>query len=89
MEHVITLHHSDECSGTTILRNGTKLYWTEGYSPVVIVYPSGGRIESVDPFGSRHWVIDALLRLSELGLEPARPMTPQEEAEHDATRAAY
>lgn len=87
MQHILTLYHSDEVSGTTILSDGTKLYWTEGYSPVVIVY-ADGRIESVDPFGSKHPVIDVLLRIDEVGHEPSRLMTPQEEAEHDATREA-
>lgn len=76
-------------SGTTVLADGTKAYWTEGYSEVTILY-ADGRTESIDPHReSQHPVIAALDAAAELGLTPARPMTAMEEAEYAATRAAY
>lgn len=74
----MTLCHSDECSGTTILDDGTKVYWTEGYSDAYIVYPDGRR-ETVNAH-SKHPI---LMRpeLLEVMTDASRTMTEAEEAE--------
>lgn len=51
----MTLSHSDGCSGTTIMSDGTKVYWTEGNSEAVIVY-ANGKMEKV-PAQSNHQVL--------------------------------
>lgn len=82
----ILLLHSDEISGTTILDNGTKVYWTEGHNPVTIVY-SNGTIERVPP-GRYHQEKHPVLSVPEIAamqVTTSRKMTEAEEAEYDIT----
>ena len=77
------LTHSDESSGTTILDDGTKLYWTEGYSDTVIVYPDGRR-EVVGPFQVEdHPLVDEIV---DPGADDMRQMTKAEEEENERAR---
>lgn len=77
------LTHSDEASGTTILPDGTKLYWTEGWSDTVIRYPDG-RTETVMPHEVEdHPLIDALVSPD---YDEMRVMTPVEEEENEQAR---
>ena len=80
----ITLVHSDECSGTTILDNGTKVHWTEGAGYAVIVHPDG-RVEKPDSW-SQHPIL-LLPEVQCVQTDVARPMTAAEEAEWDAGRS--
>ncbi len=75
------LTHSDECSGLTITDDGTRLYWTEGYSDTTIVYPDGRR-EIVGPWDvEAHPLAEAMVATD----GDMRQMTPAEEAEFDTT----
>lgn len=77
MRALITFTHQDESSGTTIMDDGTKVYWTEGFSSPTIVYPDG-QTEQVDTM-SGHPVINVL----DGGLGAMRAMTAPEIAEYD------
>lgn len=76
------LTHSDECSGLTILDDGTKLYWTEGWSDTLIVYPDGRR-ETVGPFDVEGHPLEEQIQAIDGDM---RPMTAAEEAEFDTAR---
>lgn len=80
----ILLLHSDEISGTTIMDDGTKVYWTEGHNPVTIVY-NNGMIERVPP-GRQNQENHPVLRQPEIAamqVNKNRMMTEAEEAEYD------
>ena len=78
------LTHSDECSGLTVLDDGTKAYWTEGYSDTLVVYQDGRR-EIVGPWDlEKHPLGERLTSLE----GDMRPMTPAEEADFDTIREA-
>jgi hypothetical protein len=75
------LSHSDEISGTTVLNNGTKIHWCESGSVSVIVKPNGDRV-LIEPYSEHPYqqeIDDSLCDAS-----ASRPMTPEEEAEHEA-----
>jgi len=74
MKPVITMGHPDTVSGTTVLDDGTKVYWTEGYSEMVVIEPNGEK-KLVGPF-DEHPVITAID-----GSGATRPMTTAEEVE--------
>lgn len=79
------MSNSNESGGTTILRDGTKIHWSEGrggYS--VVIYPDGKKEEVND--NSNHPIIKAVINLDEIGADEYRQMTPQEEAEWKAAR---
>jgi hypothetical protein len=40
MKVIQVLHHGDEVSGTWIMDDSTKCFWTEGDSPMVCVFPN-------------------------------------------------
>ncbi len=79
----LTLCHSDSVSGTTILDDGTKVYWTEGYSDAVIVHPDG-TTEIVDAH-SKHPVLQRP-ELAECMTTAQRGMTTAEEVEFYVAR---
>ena len=93
MKALITFCHPDTESGTTIMDDGTKAYWTSGYSVVNIVKPDGG-IESVH-FGGKYSLespVIAALRADDAQTN-SRPMTTAEEIEwslaHCGSRYLY
>lgn len=47
------LTHPDEVSGTSVFSDGIKIFWTEGYSNCVVLYPDGKQ-ETVDYYNSKH-----------------------------------
>ncbi len=76
------LLHGDECSGLTILDDGTRFYWTEGYSDTTVVYPDGRR-EVVGPWDvEAHPLAAAMTDMD----GDQRPMTEAEEVEFDLVR---
>jgi hypothetical protein len=83
---VETLCHPDEVSGTTVLSDGRRLHWTEGFSDVVIAegFRGGvvGRIEAGDS--------DPLLGLLDDAFAAGhsqRPMTDDEAADWAGARS--
>lgn len=77
----MTLSHPDEVSGTTICNDGTKVYWTEGYSNAVIVHPNGTK-ENVHA-----WDVHPVLErpeVKEMATESYRCMTEAEAEEWNA-----
>ena len=77
---ILTLTHSDEVSGMSIMDDGTKVYWTEGQGSNVTIARPDGHIEDV-PFQSVPSIIADLP-----GDSPMRPMTTAEELEYELTR---
>lgn len=78
----LSLCHPDTVSGTTILDDGTRVYWTEGRSsPVLIRYPDG-RTEEITTDQSSHWCFDIDFGPN----SPERDMTLEEAREHDTAR---
>lgn len=49
----VTLCHSDDCSGTTILDDGTKIYWTEGYSDLLVHHTDGTKEHTLRTAGTQ------------------------------------
>ena len=88
-----SLSHSDSVSGTYILDDGTKCYWTEGRSSfVTVVKPDGTRTEmSVARLPDDPWLREVFLNMNQLeeedGWDEAREMTPVEEKEWAKARA--
>lgn len=91
MKITTVLQHSDEVSGTYILDDGTKCFWTEGRSSLIVCRRPDGtlidfpasRIESLrDKYPE---LADCLSAAMEEGVDAEyRAMTPAEEAEHFA-----
>lgn len=80
------LSHSDEVSGTTVLDDGTRVYWTEGRSSDTVArLPDGQRL--VLSCTSVHPLLAALDRLEQEGADEHRKMTPEEE--HEWAQARY
>jgi hypothetical protein len=82
MKPILTLTHNDTVSGTTIMDDGTKVYWTEGRSSyVTIIGPDGSIAETAvsDP------KLPAVI-LELPGDAPMQQMTDAEELEYDLTR---
>lgn len=78
MSKVLT--HSNEAGGITLLDNGIKLYWTEGHSDTIVVYPDGNR-EVVAPHEVEdHPLVDDIVCPD---YDEMRAMTPEEEAEYE------
>lgn len=77
-----TLTHSDECSGTSILDDGTKVFWSEGYSDTVVVYPDGKTERVWWEDRKRHPIVSSPAAMDIH--EDCRQMTPDEEKEHDS-----
>jgi hypothetical protein len=75
----ITLSHSDTVSGTTICEDGTKVYWTEGFSQAVIIRGDDGFREKVDA-NSNHPVLKRR-EIAECLTTASRGMTIAEEVE--------
>jgi len=88
MQHVLTTAHSDKVSGCTMFSNGTRAFWTEGQSSAVHIIYADGTVEEAAHAdkGEPHPVILALMESAEIGYDPSRLMTPQEEAEIAAVR---
>lgn len=79
---MVILSHPDEVSGTYILEDGRKIYWTEGRSSSVLVCWPGGSYERVWPNDPKHpvWSIPVIKD----GPKPedvCRSMTKNEEKE--------
>lgn len=74
------LTHSNESSGTTVLDDGTKLHWTEGFSDTVIIHPDGRREVVGWMDAEKHPMADVII---EPDTSHMRPMTAEEEAEHE------
>jgi hypothetical protein len=90
MKLIENIHHSDECSGTTIVETNSgvqyRAHWTEGYSDVIICEgrlggPIVGIIHANGETSHEAWE-----QLKAYLLEPsvsARPMTEEEEKDHE------
>lgn len=76
---------ADECSGITILDDGTKAYWTEGRSTDVVIRHPDGRTERL-PVYIPHPLLAKLERLDEEGHDEYLEATEAEEAEWEAAR---
>ncbi len=76
------LCHSDSESGTTILDDGTRVYWTSGASEAVIM--RDGRKEVIDA-QSDHPIL-LMPQLAGNEVDECRMMTAEEEAEWEAAR---
>ncbi len=76
------LYHSDTVSGTTILDDDTRVYWTEGASTAVIMR---GTVREVVDAQSDHPI---LMRpeIAENRVDETRAMTAEEEAEWASAR---
>jgi hypothetical protein len=88
------LEHSDTVSGTYILDDGTKCYWSEGRSSEIICeLPDGGCTEFPvcgieDLRLDAPELVDCLADAMENGVDAEyRAMTPNEEVEHQAARS--
>lgn len=92
---IITLNHSDGVSGTTIMSDGTKAFWSEGRSADVNMLRPDGEWEEAsagDPIhrGIEHpiWTL-----LNDDDVEKAygvhRAMTECEEHEHNVARNGF
>ena len=94
MNLIQNLHHSDETSGTTVVEhNGKELrvHWTEGYSDAIIC--EGGIRGAIIGVirangGTSHNDWEALKPILEEPGAKARPMTEEEEQDHDGAIAA-
>lgn len=82
----MTLTGSDECSGTTIMNDGTKVYWAEGPGNAIIVHPDG-KIEVVDAW-SKHPVL-LMPEIMSIQTDLHRRMTKAEEAEWNKAMRFY
>lgn len=90
MRIVITLGHSDTVSGTTIFDDGTKAYWTEGYSTTVVIAPNGRRHHipaHARPDNYRAALAEMIELLNEGATPAGREMTLGEEIEWMVTRS--
>jgi len=76
------LCHSDSESGTTILNDGTHVYWTAGASEAVIV--RGDHREVVDAQSDHPILLTP--EVAENEVDESRMMTAEEEAEWEAAR---
>ena len=84
------LEHSDEVSGTWVLEDGTKCYWTEGRSSsVVCVKPDGSTLKApvfaMDGLAKEEpEIAKCLIQASDEGADADEylPMTMEEEQEH-------
>lgn len=72
------LTHSDEVSGITILGDGTKCYWTDGCSDLLVV-------RMLEPWNKdgNHPIVIECNRLEEEGADIHREMDKEEEEEFD------
>jgi hypothetical protein len=97
MRIALSLEHGDEVSGTWIMDDGTKCFWSEGRSSgIVCVLPNRDVLDipvwAMDASKAEHpahtELIDLLIESTEEGPDPieSRAMTPAEEAEHEAAR---
>ncbi len=77
---VVMLCHSDEVSGTTILNDGTKVFWTEGHSDTVIKHPNG-RVERLPASRQDHPLLSLPEITGESDVDERRPMSEDEEQE--------
>ena len=90
-----SLEHSDTVSGTWIMDDGTKCYWTEGRSTGIICVKPNGEVLDIPVYAMGDHrddapeLIDLLIKSSEEGPNPVetREMTEAEEAEHAAARS--
>lgn len=83
------LNHSDGISGTTILANGTRIYWTEGRSSSVTVRYVDGRLEHFVPAfcTPEQQTIYNAEQVVEERADEYRGMTAAEEEEWESVRA--
>lgn len=94
MNLIQNLHHSDETSGTTVVEhNGKELrvHWTEGHSDAIICEGGirGAIIGVIRADGeTSHDDWEALKPILEEPGAKARPMTEEEEQDHDGAIAA-
>ena len=94
MELIANLHHSDESSGTTVLKhNGQELrvHWTEGHSDAIICEGGlrGAIIGVIRADGeTSHDDWEAIKPILEAPGEKARPMTEEEEEDHNGAMAS-
>lgn len=84
MKDVLWLNHSDDVSGTVVMDDGTKVYWTEGRS---------SRMAIISPDGVRTWRRADDITNPDAVYTPSpdveiRSMTPTEEAEWEEARSA-
>ena len=91
------LEHSDECSGTWIMSDGTKCHWTEGRSSsivcvlpdaTVLAIPVSDLEYSKEDYPGHEELINLIIQSSEEGPDPeeVRAMTTEEEAEFETAR---
>lgn len=80
----MTANHSDEVSGTSILNDGTKVFWSEGRSEhCQILYPDG-RYEETAAYVPGHFEHPVIVAINEAGR--TRTMTLVEEHEWNLAR---
>ena len=89
-----SLVHSDEVSGTWIMDDGTRCYWSEGRSSGIICVRPDGEIMDIPVYAMDDYrddapeLVDLLIKSTEEGPDPdeSREMTELEEIEHEAAR---
>ena len=80
----VTLSHPDTVSGCTILKDGTRLHWSEGRSSEIDIRYPDGRRESVGVWLD-HWAV-RVCTSDECMAGEWRDMTEEEVRQHDAVR---
>ena len=74
----------DQVSGITTLNDGTKVYWTEGYSDTIAIHPDGQK-ERI-PAGTNHPITQQLKEIEEKGADEYTEGTETDELEHATIR---
>lgn len=83
------LSHSDEVSGTSILPNDIKVYWTEGRSSVVVILYPDGRKEKVKNGtleAAKHPVLKEMEKIEANGYDSIDYMSEADEDEWEKIR---
>ena len=95
IKSIENLHHSDECSGTLVVINDQgqeyRAHWTEGYSNVAICEGGikGSLVGVIHANGeTTHDNWEAFKPLLEEPGVNARPMTIEEEKDHEGAMAS-
>jgi len=84
MKIVKVLNHSDEVSGTFLMEDGSKAFWTEGRSSETVIHHPDGRVEMIPAAEAAEY------DFGENGPDEdceIRCMTPAEESEWETARA--
>ena len=73
----LTLTHSNETGGTTVLNDGTKVHWSQSGSNTVVIAPNG--VKTVIPPYTDHEILQRP-EIAENATDEMRSMTADEEA---------